>query len=265
MPLTERFAPGRAEAHAGSMGRDDDDRRRDGEGGPVDDDPFSLDDFVVPDDARELTAELRALQRERRVESRRSRYRRLLFTRRWQRYGFSGPIVVGVLVLVAGFASLMLLFQPRRPATRPVPLATGVRGTGQEGGLVPDLTLHRSDGQTVPVRDYRPAVLAVLPPACDCADRLRVFGVAATRHHLSFVLVGTDLPAAPASLAEHSVVRAGEPTGQLVKVYQAEKQPVLLLVRGDGVVNRVLTTEPSANALDGELAVLVATGTAGQR
>jgi hypothetical protein len=247
------------------MGRDDDDRRRDGEGGPVDDDPFSLDDIVVPDDARELTADLRALQRERRVESRRSRYRRLLFTRRWQRYGFSGPIVVGVLVLVAGFASLMLLFQPRRPVTRPIPLATGVRGTGQEGGLVPDLTVRRSDAETMQLRGYRPAVLAVLPRSCGCASRLHMFGVAAAQHHLSFVLVGTDLPPAPADLAEHSVIRASEPTGQLVEDYQAEKQPVLLLVRGDGVVNRVLTTEPSASALDGELAVLVASSAVGQR
>ncbi|MEN3357860.1 MAG: hypothetical protein V7637_1842 [Mycobacteriales bacterium] len=173
--------------------------------------------------------------------------------------------MVGVLVLVAGFASLMLLFQPRRPVTRPVPLATGVRGTGQEGGLVPDLAMHRSDGEIVRIREYRPGVLAVLPPSCDCEAQLHVFGVAATQHHLSFLLVGTDLPPAPADLAEHSVIRAGEPTGQLVKAYHAEKRPVLLLVRADGVVNRLLTTEPSASALDGELAVLAATGAVGQR
>jgi hypothetical protein len=247
------------------MGRDDEDRRRDGEGGPVDDDPFSIDEIVIPDDARELVADLRALERERRVEARHSRLRRVLLTRRWQRYGVSGPLVVGVLVLVAAFASLMLLFQPRRPATRPVPLATAVRGTGQEGGLVPDVTLRRSDGVTMRVRDYRPAVVAVLPDACDCEDRLHVFSVGAAQHHLAFVLIATDLPPAPADLAEHSVIRAAESTGQLVKAYQADKRPVLLLVRGDGVVNRVLTDPPSASALDGELAVLVATGTVGNQ
>jgi hypothetical protein len=247
------------------MGRDDDDRRRDGEGGPVDDDPFSLDDIVVPNDARELAGDLRALQRERRAGARQARLGRLFFTRRWQRSGFSGPIVVAVLVLVAGFASLMLLFQPRRPATRPIPLATGVRGTGQEGGLVPDVPLHRSDGTTVGVREYRPAVLAVLPRACGCDGRLKVFGAAAVRHHLAFVLIAPDLPGTPADLAEHSVVRASEPAGRLATAYQVATKPVLLLVRGDGVVNRILTEEPSAGALDGELAVLVATGSVGNQ
>lgn len=245
------------------MGRDDDDRLRDGEGGPVDDGPFSLDDIVVPDDARELAADLRALQRERRADARQVRFGRLLFTRRWQRYGLSGPIVVAVLVLVTGFASLMLLFQPRRPAARPVPLATGVRGTGQEGGLVPDLALHRSTGETVAIRDYRPAVLAVVPRSCGCDNLLHVFGIAALRHHLSFVLVGSELPDLPADLADRSVIRASEPTGQLAGAYRVARQPVLLLVRGDGVVNRLLTTETSPDALDGELAVLVATGSVG--
>jgi hypothetical protein len=247
------------------MGRDDDDRLRDGEGGPVDDGPFSLDDIVVPDDARALEADLRALQRERRAQTRQARLGRLLFTRRWQRYGLSGPIVVAVLVLVTSFASLMLLFQPRRPAARPLPLATGVRGTGQEGGLVPDLTLHRSDGETATIRDYRPAVLAVVPRSCGCDSLLAVFGLAALRHQLAFVLVGSDLPGTPADLADRSVLRASEPTGQLARAYRVARQPAILLVRGDGVVNRMLSSEASPGALDGELAVLVATGSVGQQ
>jgi hypothetical protein len=244
------------------MGRDDDDRLRDGEGGPVDDGPFSLADIVVPDDARELAADLRALQRERRAGTRQRWFGRLFSARR-RRYGLSGPIVVGVLVLVTGFASLMLLFQPRRMAARPVPLATGVRGTGQEGGLVPDLALHRSNGETVAIRDYRPAVLAVVPKSCGCDSLLQVFGIAALRHHLAFVLVGSDVPGLPAELVDHSVIRASEPTGQLVAAYRVARQPVLLLVRGDGVGNRLLTSTASPSALDGELAVLVATGSVG--
>jgi hypothetical protein len=248
------------------MGRDDDDRRRDGEGGPVDDDPFSIDDIVMPDDARELAGDLRALQRERRVGERQARVRRLFGTRRWQRSGLSGAIIAAVLVLVTGFASLMLLFQPRRPAARPLPLATGVRGTGQEGGLVPDVSLHRADGVTVVARDYRPAVLALVPLACGCDGPLQFFGAAALRHHLAFVLVGSDVPETPTDLTEHSVVRASEPTGLLARAYHVGRQPILLLVRGDGVVNRVLTAEPSASALDGELAVLVTSGSVdGQR
>lgn len=245
------------------MGREDDDRRP-GDGGPVDGDPFSLEHLVVPDDARALSADARALHRERRAEARRRLLRRLFLTRRWRQYGVSGPIVVGVLVLVAAFASLMLLFQPRRTTARPVPLATGVRGVGQEGGLLPEMTVRRVDGQDVAVRDYRPAVVAVLPAACDCDARLRMFGLAAVRHHLQFLLIGPAPPAAPAELAEAAVVRAGEATGRLAAAYRVGHDPVLLLVRGDGVVNRILTTQPSEAALDGELTVLVATGTTDQ-
>jgi hypothetical protein len=242
------------------MGRDDDDRRRDGEGGPVDDDPFSVDDIVVPDDARELQGDLRALRRERRASVRGHRLGRLLLTRRWQRYGTSGPIVVVVLVLVAAFASLMVLFQPRRPVNRPVPLATGVRGAGQEGGLLPDVQLTRADGTTVQARELRPAVFAVVPSACTCEGVLHRYGEAAQRHHLAFLHVGTTLPKPPADLADRWVVRASEGSGALLRAYHVNTAPVLLLVRADGVVNRVLLNEPAPNALNSELAVLVATG-----
>jgi hypothetical protein len=242
------------------MGRDDDDRRRDGEGGPVDDDPFSVHDFVVPDDARELQGDLRALRRERRASARRHRFGRLLLTRRWQRYGVSGPIVVGVLVLVAAFASLMVLFQPRRPASRPVPLAVGVRGVGQEGGLLPDVRLTRADGTTVPARELRPAVFAVVPSVCHCEGTLHRYGEVVQRHHLAFLDVGTTLPPLPPELADRWAVRASEGSGALLRAYHVTAAPVLLLVRADGVVNRVLLDEPAPNALNSELAVLVATG-----
>jgi hypothetical protein len=242
------------------MGRDDDDRRRDGEGGPVDDDPFSVDDLVVPDDARELHGDLRALRRERRASARRDRLSRLLLTRRWQRYGVSGPIVVMVLVLVAAFASLMVLFQPRRPASRPVPLAVGVRGAGQEGGLLPDVALTRADGTTLGARELRPAVFAVVPSVCNCEGVLHRYGAAAQRHHLPFLHVGTTLPVLPPDLADRWVVRASDGTGTLVRSYHVTTAPVLLLVRADGVVNRVLLNEPTPGALNSELAVLVATG-----
>jgi hypothetical protein len=242
------------------MGRDDDDRRRDGEGGPVDDDPFSLDDIVVPDDARALQGDVRALRRERRASARRVRLARLLLTRRWQRYGVSGPIVVVVLVLVAAFASLMVLFQPRRPASRPVPLAIGVRGAGQEGGLLPDVQLTRADGTTVAARELRPAVFAVVPSVCGCEGVLHRYGTAIQRHHLAFLHVGTTMPALPPDLGDRWVVRASDGTGALLRAYHVSTAPVLLLVRADGVVNRVLLNEPTPNALNSELAVLVATG-----
>jgi hypothetical protein len=243
------------------VSRDDEDRRPGGDGHPVDDgEPFSLDDIVIPDDLRDLDADVRALRRERRADARQAGLRRLFLTRRWRQYGISGPIVIGVLLVVAGMASLMLMFPARRTVARPVPLATGVRPTGQEGGLVPDVTIHRADGDVLPLRDYRPAVVAILPASCGCDVRLRTFGVAAFRQHLAFVLVGKELPTMPAELTDRAAVRAAEPTGRLATAYRLGRDPVLLLVRGDGVVNRVLAQEPTPGSLEGELAVLVATG-----
>jgi hypothetical protein len=244
------------------VSRDDEDRRHDGDS-PVGGEPFSLDDIVIPDDLRELDAEVRALHRERRARARTAGLRRLLLTGRWGRYGISGPIVVGVLLVVAGMASLMLMFPARRTVARPAPLATGVRPAGQEGGLVPDVMIHRADSNVLPLRDYRPAVVALLPASCGCDSLLSTFGVAAFRRHLAFVLVGRQLPALPPDLTDHAVVRAAEPAGRLVTAYRVRRQPVLLLVLGNGVVNRMLTDEPTGSALDVELAMLVSTGSGG--
>jgi hypothetical protein len=249
------------------VSRDDEERRPDGDGRPVDGESFSAsgeplspDDIVIPDDLRELDAEVRALHRERRAQARTAGLRRLFLTRRWRQYGISGPIVIGVLLVVAGMASLMLMFPARRPVAKPVPLATGVRASGQEGGLVPDVNIRRADGAVGPLRDYRPAVVALLPAACDCARRLRTYGTAAFRHHLAFVLVGETLPA---ELTDRAAVRAADPTGRLAGVYRVGHDPVLLLVRGDGVVNRILFAQPASSALDSELAVLVTSGSSG--
>jgi hypothetical protein len=246
------------------VSRDDEDRRQDGDGRPPGGEPFSVDDVVIPDDLRELDAEVRALQRERRAQARGAGLRRLLLTRRWRQYGISGPIVICVLLVAAGMASLMLMFPARRTVTRPAPLATGVRPAGQEGGLVPDVMIHRADGAVLSLRDYRPAVVAVLPASCGCDSLLRTFGTAAFRHQLAFVLVGKDMPALLPDLTDQAAVRAAEPTGRLVTKYRVGRQPVLLLVLGNGVVNRVLTGEPTSGALDVELAMLVSTGSGGR-
>jgi hypothetical protein len=243
-------------------GDDDESRPGDGDNSPVGDEPLSLDGLVIPDDARELDADARALQRERRVEARQARVGRFF----GGRYGLPGPIVVVILALLAGFASMVLLSQPRRTALREVPLATtGIRPVGAEGGLLPDVEVRRSDGATLRLRDMRPAVLALLPAGCGCDDQLREVGLAAVRHEIDYLLIADEVPPAPADLNERAVLRVAEPTGALARTYNVSRQagvrfPVLLLVRGDGVVNRVLTSQPSVHALDVELAVLAATG-----
>ena len=120
------------------MRRDDEDDRAGGESW--------IDHVVIPDDISSLDAEVRALRRERRARARRDRLRRMVSPR-----GVAGPLVIVVLLLVAGFASLLVLFQPRRTATPPAPLATSGAGSGRDGkllGLLPDLPVTQADGRT---------------------------------------------------------------------------------------------------------------------
>ena len=248
------------------MGRQDDDNppASDDTPGPPGGEPLSLRGLRIPDDARELDADVRALRRERRASARRDRLHRLLVPRGWRRYGVSGPVAVVIIALIAGLASMIVLFEPRRSVVRTVPLATNaLRPVGAEGGLLPDVVVYRMDGGTSRLRDLRPAVVALLPTSCGCENRLQQVGLAALRYRLPYVLIGRNLPAQPADLDERTTFRASEPTGVLARSYRLaegpdEHPPVLLLVRADGVVNRIVTDLPSVNALDGELAVLSA-------
>jgi len=242
--------------------RRDDEDDRSGEGGRPGGDPSWMDDVVVPDDLSELDAEVRAWQRERRARLRRERLRRLASPS-----SVAGPLMIVALLLVAGLASLVVLFQPRRPSTQPAPLATpGVDGIGR-GELLPDVPVRLADGSTRPVRDYRPAVLVLAPVGCGCDTALREVGSAADRYDVRFLLVDRSAPPLPAGLAERAAVRLAEPTGALAATYGAEVGgrrrpggPVVVLVGRDGLVVRVLLRPTTPRGLDDELAVLSSSG-----
>jgi hypothetical protein len=238
--------------------RRDDEGDLPGEGGLPGGDPSWLADLIVPDDLTELDAEVRALRRERRARARRERWRRLASPRR-----ISAPLVVVALLLVAGFAGLVVLFQPRRPSSSPTPLSSPGVTDAPRGDLLPDVPVRLADGTAKSVRDYRPAVLALAPVGCGCDPALRDAGLAADRHDLTFLLVDRQLPPLPAGLPPPAAVRLAEPTGRLAAAYGAEKAgarvaggPVLVLVGRDGGVDRVLTRASSRGALDSDLARL---------
>ncbi len=88
------------------MRRDDEDDRSGGAGGSS-----WVDRIVIPDDISELDAEIRALHRERRAQRRRARLRRLTGSGRT-----GGPLLLVALLLIAGVAGLLVMFQPRRTA-----------------------------------------------------------------------------------------------------------------------------------------------------
>jgi hypothetical protein len=227
--------------------RRDDDEERSGETGGA----SWVDKVVIPDDISELDAEVRALRRERRVQRRKSRLRRLTGSGRT-----TAPLLMVVVLLVAGVAGLLVLFQPRRaPGT--------VATLNSQANLLPDVMVTLVGGSRRAVRDLRPGVFALAPVGCDCDPALVAAGTAAHRHNLTFFLVDRTLPPLPAGLTEATTTRLVEPTGIVAERFAAEKNgqrvdggPVLVLVAASGQVQRVLP-QASPRTLESELDQLV--------
>jgi hypothetical protein len=229
--------------------RDDEDDRSGGAGGSS-----WVDRIVIPDDISELDAEIRALHRERRAQRRRARLRRLTGSGRT-----GGPLLLVALLLIAGVAGLLVMFQPRRTAGNLTPLGTA-QATDQR---LPDTTVELVDGNTRRIRDLRPAVFALAPNGCGCDAQLAAVGAAAHNHNLRFYLVDRSLPRLPRGLTEATVTRLVERTGAVAEKYAAEKDgqrvrpgPVLVFVGADGQVTEVLP-EPTPTAVERSLSVLV--------
>jgi hypothetical protein len=230
--------------------RRDDDEERPGDTGGA----SWVDKIVVPDDISELDAEVRALRRERRVQRRKDRLRRLTGSGRT-----TGPVLLVAVLLVAGMAGLLVLFQPRRTAGTVAALDTAPTADH----LLPDVLVTLVDGSRRAVRDFRPGVFALAPVDCDCDAALLAAGTAAHRHNVTFFLLDRTLPPLPAGLTAATATRLIEPSGTISEKYAAEKDgrrvgpgPVLVLVGASGQVQRVLP-EASPRTLENELDLLV--------
>jgi hypothetical protein len=229
--------------------RDDEGDRSGGAGGSS-----WVDRIVIPDDISELDAEIRALHRERRAQRRRARLRRLTGSGRT-----GGPLLLVALLLIAGVAGLLVMFQPRRTPGSVMPLGTAQATDGR----LPDTSVQLVDGNTRRIRDLRPAVFALAPKGCGCDVRLASVAAAAHRHNLRFYLVDRSLPALPRGLTEATATRLVERTGLVAQKYHAEKDgkrvpggPVLVFIGAGGQVAKVLPT-PTPGAVEGELSALV--------
>jgi len=234
-----------------------------GAGVPRDDNILPA-DFVVPDDLRDLAAEVAAYQRERRQAARRERLRVLFGVRRWRRFGLSGPVVVGVLLGFVLVASLATLLAPLLdPPPQPAPLAAENLATpGSQGALLPDLKVT-VNGLPRPVRDLRPAVLALVPSGCECASQIDHIRRETTSYALPLYLVGaggqddelTTLAADAGAVTTEIVL---DEAGTLRTTYAATDL-TLVLVHADGVVEAVIP-RPDGARLASDLAVLARPG-----
>ncbi len=216
------------------------------------------DSFVVPDDISELDAEIESLRRDRRGPGWRRRLLRVLETRRWQRYGMSGPLVVVVLLVVLFFASLVFALLPATPTVaRSRPLAHPSAVPGTVGALLPDLALPVAADNAVRLRNLRPAVLIFVPARCDCAaliaDVINTTGP--TRLKVLLIGEGSD-PRVPSTAPPGRVHGATDTEGRLAALYHLSAGPTVVFVRSDGVVTRVMGDAASGGDLRDELNAL---------
>jgi hypothetical protein len=228
--------------------RDDEDDHSGGAGGSS-----WVDRIVIPDDISELDAEIRALHRERRARRRRARLRRLTGSGRT-----GGPLLVVALLLIAGVAGLLVMFQPRRTAGNVTPLGT----TQATDRRLPDTSVQLADGDTRRIRDLRPAVFALAPNGCGCDAELAAVGTAAHDHNVRLYLVDRSLPQLPRGLTDGTATRLVERAGTIAEKYAAEKGgkrvpggPVLVFVAPDGQVTEVLP-EPTPRIVERDLAAI---------
>lgn len=244
---------------------------------------------VVPDDASTLEPDRRAWLAEERTKRRRARLRRMIFTRRWERFGLSGPLVVIALMITSifgGFAVFLLPRQQRFVTAPPAPLSGDPEvlvgstappvvestGGGVLGRRIPPMTLE-GDVRTVAVANLRPAVLMIVPADCPCTASVKEIFRQAREYSLDVWLVGEKGPdetaAAPARnrliVLDEQGTGGGarwavDSTGFLAKTLVA-RGLTMVAVRADGDVaglRRDLPLEPAhLPVLDGLLATLI--------
>lgn len=257
----------RSWAHHGVVALADDDDGFTGRYDPSSDDLLHV---VVPDDLSELDAEVQAYRRElesaRRLERRQRRRDR--FTPRWARGGLPSPIFTAVLLVIATTGLLLSVFAPvtqERPHSSPISaLASPKTPPGTVHGLLPDIQLV-ADSNTFSTRSIRPAVYALIPPKCNCAQQLHLIAgqVGEVQPAPGLVIVSRGTDTASAVLANRLGQGLGDITGVrdvngvLANTYHASATaPTLLFIAGDGTLYWRPYVFHSGDRLEGLLAPL---------
>ncbi len=247
----------------------------------------------IPDDLSELDADVAAYQAELRSQRRRERIDRLVpglrnrrdrlhrrdYLDRLDRRGepggrtggrprhTPGTAVALLLIVLAGLGAMvpLVLAHPRPvPPQGAVPLASTAAFPGAVGGLLPDVTLstaHTSRSAT----DLRPALIVLLPGACECADAVHeIVGQAREGTPIPIYLVAPwiddpslDRLVRQSDAAARLAVGYSDPGGSLARLYRADpRQPTLLLVAADGRLVQPPRTFTVGDRLEGWLGAL---------
>lgn len=217
-------------------------------------------DVVIPDDARELDADVQLYHREMRQRRRRERSRR--FVSAMRRAGPATPLLVGVLFLAALGAAILTVLAPRQQQ-QPVhqaPLADDPRGRpGKVGAFLPALQLA-IDGTPRSIRRLRPAVFALVPRLCRCEKAASEVAEQSLEYQLPLYLVASEQPAgklkrltATTGVGSNRIV--ADPEGVLSHTYSGSGLTVVLVHR-DGIVSKIVRDLEPGTRLEPDLAPL---------
>jgi hypothetical protein len=211
----------------------------------ADDAPW-IDPVVVPDDIRALQAEVDAYHRELREAGRHRLVRRLIASPAW-RHGAKPVAIVGAALALAGVVFTVLTLGDPGVGRRalPTPVATApLASIGEVDGLLPDLTVRTVTGQPRSLRELRPALVALLPPQCDCARLVESLAGQAETVGASLVAIApaaidAEVAALPGRIHSGRVSAYFDPAHALADIYSAIGV-TLLVVSPDATVSHVL-------------------------
>ncbi|HET7310205.1 MAG TPA: hypothetical protein VFJ17_02650 [Mycobacteriales bacterium] len=218
-----------------------------------DDAPW-IDPVVVPDDIRALQADIDAYHRELRDAGRHQLVRRLTATRLWRRGATPVAILATALALAAVVFAVLTLGDPgvgRRALPSPIASAPAA-AIGAVDGLLPDLSVRTISGEARSVRSLRPALVALVPQHCACAELVNSLAGQAETVGASLVAIApaaqdAEVAALPGRTHSGQVTAYFDPAHALADLYRAVGV-TLLVVAPDATVRHVLhDVQPGAH------------------
>jgi hypothetical protein len=236
---------------------DDDDRPRDAWGAADPGWPNRAHDTdwtnaAAPDDIRELSADIAAYYRELRAKRRRASVNRV-FARR----GVVPACVIVVGLALAAVAAALITVMAPDSASRPptaLPLASPTAAPGAVNGLLPDVTLQDTNGNSIAARTLRPGVIALIPVQCRCAPLLNSLARDAYSETLPLIVVAPTVTDADAAALSGRLTSGRpqvyfDPVGALAGDFAARGVTLVLLNRDGTVfhVQRAVSSEGSSH------------------
>jgi hypothetical protein len=192
---------------------------------------------VVPDDIRELQADVDAYHRELKHAARRRLFGPLTRRDAWRRVSMPFAVSFGIVTLAALVTAVLTLGERpvagRPPSAAPVATAPAA-AVGQRDGLLPALDLRTSSGRMQPARDLRPALVALVPMRCGCPDLLTGLAEQAAEVRVPLEVVApaavdAELSTFPGRLHYDNVVPLWDAGGVLAATYHAVGVTVLVV------------------------------------